>query len=115
MHASIGGMKEQVINKKRGNPNWGNGKSGNPKGRPPKGYSITEAFREMLASDPLTKQTIVSSIKAKAIAGDPTAQKLIWNYMDGMPPQALELGGPDGEKLVDENIIVKGILDALKT
>jgi len=72
------------------------GKSGNPKGRPPKGYSITEAFKSMFTANPEVKAQVVESIKDKALKGDPTAQKLLWNYMDGMPPQAPEdPGSPD--------------------
>lgn len=65
----------------------------NTKGRPPKGYSITEAFQNMLGAEPETKAAIVQSIKDKALGGDTTAQKMIWNYMDGMPQQGVELSG----------------------
>ncbi len=75
------------------------GVSGNPNGRPPKGYSITEAFKTMLSSSPETKAEIVEAIRQKALKGDPTAQKLIWNYMDGMPQQDIGLGGLNGEPL----------------
>lgn len=81
------------------------GQSGNPKGRPPKGYSITEAFREMLAAEPDVKAQIVASIKEKAVKGDTTAQKLIWNYMDGMPTQAVELTGEEGGPVEHEMTI----------
>lgn len=72
------------------------GQSGNPKGRPPKGYSITEWFKEMLNSNPEYKDAIGNSIMKKALQGDVTAQKLVWQYMDGMPKQGVELSGPDG-------------------
>ena len=75
------------------------GVSGNPNVRPPKGYSITEAFKSMLAADPEVKRDIVESIKLKALKGDTAAQKLIWQYMDGMPAQAIEHTGPDGSAL----------------
>lgn len=72
------------------------GVSGNPNGRPPKGYSITEAFRSMLSEKPEVKQKIVDAIRERAEKGDPTAQKLIWNYMDGMPQQSPDdPGTPD--------------------
>lgn len=70
---------------------WKHGESGNPNGRPPKGYSITEAFRSMFEADPDKKREVVEAIRKKALDGDPTAQKLIWNYMDGMPLQ--KIGG----------------------
>ena len=66
------------------------GQSGNPDGRPKKGYSITEWFKEMLASKPEVKDAIGKSIMKKALEGDVTAQKLVWSYMDGMPSQAIE-------------------------
>jgi len=69
------------------------GQSGNPKGRPPKGYSITDAFKSMFKESPEKKQEIVDSIFAKAKRGDPTAQKLVWSYMDGMPQQNVDWQG----------------------
>lgn len=75
---------------------WKPGESGNPNGRPPKGYSITEAFKSMLAAEPEVKAQIVAAIKQKAIEGDSAAQKLVWNYMDGMPKQGIEVTGEDG-------------------
>lgn len=78
---------------------WKKGQTPNPNGRPKKGYSITEWFQEMLNSKPEVKDAIGKSIMEKALAGDPTAQKLVWNYMDGMPKQAHELTGKDGQDL----------------
>jgi len=77
------------------NPNPQSGFKKNPqninkKGRPPKGYSITEWFKNMLASNPEIKDELGKSIMAKALKGDPTALKLVWNYMDGMPKQTID-------------------------
>jgi len=69
------------------------GQSGNPDGRPKKGYSITEWFKEMLSSKPEVKDAIGKSILKKALEGDPAAQRLVWNYMDGMPQQSIEHSG----------------------
>ena len=66
------------------------GKSGNPKGAPGKGYSITEMFREMFANNPERKVALGEAIYEKARQGDPTAIKLVWSYMDGMPKQAID-------------------------
>jgi len=66
------------------------GQSGNPKGRPKKGYSITEWFREMLNNQPEVKESIGQSIVKKAIEGDAAAQRLVWQYMDGMPQQNID-------------------------
>lgn len=75
------------------------GQSGNPNGRPPKGYSITEMMKEMLANKPEIKQSIGAVIAAKAMEGDPTAIKTLWQYMDGMPKQAVEMTGEGGGPL----------------
>lgn len=61
------------------------GQSGNLKGRPKKGYSITEWFKTMLRANPEIKDAIGRSIIKKALEGDIAAQKLVWNYMDGLP------------------------------
>ena len=88
--------KKQDKNRKPGT--WKKGQSGNPKGRPPKGYSITEWFREMLAKKPEVKEAIGKSIIKKALEGDSAAQRLVWNYMDGMPHQSTDITS-DGKKL----------------
>lgn len=71
------------------------GAEANPNGRPKKGYSITEWFQEMLKANPETRDAIGASITAKALEGDPAAIKLVWNYMDGMPKQSVQLSGDD--------------------
>ncbi|RMD73087.1 MAG: hypothetical protein D6822_00125 [Cyanobacteria bacterium J149] len=72
------------------------GVSGNPSGRPKKGYSITEWFRSMMKAKPEVRDAIGKKIIEKALKGDITAMKLIWNYMDGLPKQSHEISGPDG-------------------
>lgn len=73
----------------------------NRNGRPPKGYSITEMMQEMLNSNPEIKKKIGKQIAKKAAAGDMTAIKTLWNYMDGMPQQDITSGG---EKLAGPTI-----------
>lgn len=80
------------------------GQSGNPKGRPQKGYSITEAFQSMFNENPEKKQEIVDAIQRKAKGGDPTALKLVWNYMDGLPPQSVKLSGDKDNPITHEYI-----------
>jgi len=72
---------------------WKPGQSGNPKGGPKKGYSVTEWFKGMLASNPEIMDALGNSIMEKALEGDAAAQKLVWSYMDGMPTQ--KFGGDD--------------------
>lgn len=81
------------------------GVSGNPKGRPKKGYSITDWFKSMLNSDPKIKDAIGKSILKKALEGDITAQKLVWQYMDGMPKQ--EIAGDPDAPLIIERVVFK--------
>jgi hypothetical protein len=87
------------------NPNPSNsikpGETRNPNGRPKKGYSITEWFKEMLNSKPEVKDAIGKSIMKKALEGDTAAQKMVWQYMDGMPKQESEVTLKDIRGLVD--------------
>ena len=69
------------------------GQVANPNGRPKKGYSITEWFKEMLNSKPEVKDAIGKSILSKALEGDPAAQRMVWQYMDGMPHQSVDYKG----------------------
>lgn len=87
------------------------GETRNPNGRPKKGYSITEWFKEMLNSKPEIKDAIGKSIMKKALEGDTTAQKMVWQYMDGMPKQSTDIT-TNGESLnfqhlTDEQITSK--------
>jgi hypothetical protein len=78
---------------------WQPGESGNPNGRPKKGYSISEMMKEMLGNKPDVKESIGSVIVAKAMEGDMQAIKLVWEYMDGKPKQAIVGGGEDDEPI----------------
>lgn len=77
----------------------------NPNGRPLKGYSITEWFQNMLNSDPATKEKLARAILGKALEGDSTAQKTIWQYMDGMPKQDMDIKS-DGQQINKMEIII---------
>lgn len=87
------------------------GVSGNSKGRPKKGYSITEMMREMMSNEPDTKEELARAVLDKAIAGDISAIKLIWNYMDGSPQQTVETKTTDIEARND----TKRIADTLQS
>lgn len=84
------------------------GAAANPNGRPPKGYSITEMMKEMLSSKPEVKETLGKVIIKKALEGDITAIKTVWQYMDGMPKQSIELSGDE------DNPIRVEVSDTLK-
>ncbi len=66
---------------------WKPGQSGNPNGRPPKGYSITDTVREMMANSPEAKEKLSKKVLEKALEGDLKAVELLWAYMDGKPTQ----------------------------
>lgn len=76
------------------NPNgtYPKGVSGNPAGKPPGIRHMTTILKEALIKVSDDKGTrddveIVKTVARKAKEGDMNAIKLIWNYLDGMPPQ----------------------------
>jgi len=80
------------------------GQSGNPNGRPKKGESLTETMRTFLDEAPpgqeLTyKELFVKKSYQKAIEGDPAFARLVWNYIDGMPKQQVDVTS-NGESIV---------------
>lgn len=80
------------------------------KGRP-RGLSLTEAIRQRLKElTPDQKRTaldfLADNIIQDALDHDNSMRKLIWNYLDGMPAQGLEITGN-----VDMPFIVKLIRD----
>ena len=83
------------------------GQVANPKGRPKKGYSITEMMKELIASEVKdeksgkmvkVREALGKSILKKALKGDRAAIRMIWNYMDGMPAQGVDITSK-GEKI----------------
>ena len=71
--------------------------SPNPKGAPQKDESITFLMRKFLQEIPpgqekTNKQAFVDKVYAKAVKyNDIAAQKMIWNYIDGMPKQSTDM------------------------
>ena len=98
--ADLETVKQQNNSTQRGPTpaSWKPGQSGNPNGRPKKGYSISEAFKRMLEADPEKKEAIVNKILLAALSGDMAAAKMIWQYMDGQPAQAIDLTS-NGEQI----------------
>ena len=80
------------------------GQSGNPAGKPKGAKSFTSKVKEALikiaeGKDYSYEEALVKSILKKAIIdGDSASQKLIWNYLDGMPTQRQEITGADGKE-----------------
>lgn len=94
--------KQQENSKKLATPaSWKPGQSGNPNGRPKKGYSISEAVKQMFTEQPEKKKKLIDKIYSVAAEqGDMAAARMIWAYMDGMPTQKQEVTGKDGEPLI---------------
>ena len=84
------------------------GAKANPNGRPVKGYSITAMFQEMFTNNPERKAELGEAIYRKAKQGDPTALKLVWNYMDGTPISNLDVKS-DGKELKQPTFIVQTV------
>ena len=84
------------------------GQSGNPAGRPPKGETLTELMREFLEQAPegqkvTYKEAFIKRVYKKAMEeGDAVTIKLIWNYLDGMPNQTMNLNVKDFQKFIME-------------
>jgi len=103
--------KNKAINKGKGKNKefienqWKKGKSGNPKGRPPV-FSLTDMIRRKLQEMPKdykgTKKSyaeiLVGAILEKGIVEkDHQTQKLILNYIEGMP--VARVANADGSNL----------------
>src|SRR5215213_10488485 len=70
------------------------GRSGNPGGRP-RGLSITRFVREELLKPSAADATVTNAelvartVVEHAVAGDPGVVKLVWEYVDGRPADAI--------------------------
>lgn len=76
---------------------WKPGQSGNPAGKPPGAKNFTTKVREALEKiadgeqDTTNEQLFIKAILEKAIVQkDPSIQRLMWNYLDGMPSQHID-------------------------
>jgi len=94
-------------------PKWEPGQSGNPAGRPPGAKNFTTKVREALekiadGKDYTYEEAFIKSILKKGIVdGDSTIQKLIWNYLDGMPKQShdVDLSGSVAHQITGMKIL----------
>ena len=89
---------------------WKKGQTGNPNGRPKKGFAITEWIRKELAKkDPDKKlsylELFAMNLVRSAINGDPTARKIVMQYVDGMPVQKVDLGSSEGEAKITVEVV----------
>lgn len=70
---------------------WKKGQSGNPKGRTPNDASFTVYAKEFLAANIEERNAIVQRTVTDAKNGDSNARKLLWSYIDGLPPQTIDM------------------------
>lgn len=89
------------------------GQSGNPNGRPKNPWSITDAMREYLRKHPDYKRKFVEKAVSMALAGDTKAMQLVWNYMNGMPNQQVDLNG-DMKNTIESSSLDK-LADSIKS
>lgn len=74
------------------------GVSGNPAGRPKGSLSLTDLLRQVLlkvppGDDPRTHAEIfIEKVVQQGSMGDSSAQKLIMNYIEGLPKQTFNIG-----------------------
>lgn len=90
---------------------WKKGQSGNPKGRPSTGTPLTDEIRKLLELQDVEikqgnrkvkitrKEAIAQVLVRKCINGEPTALRLLYSYIDGMPIQKMEHTGEGGEPI----------------
>jgi hypothetical protein len=95
--------------KKTGGRDIKKGEVRNPWGRPKKGESLTELMKAFLEGVPpdkkkTYKQLFIMKVYKKAMDGDIAAIKMIWNYVDGMPQQKMDVTS-QGDKLQGFNIL----------
>ena len=83
----------------------------NPNGRPKKGQTMTDLCREYIeekikdedGKTLIIKKAFIKKVFDRAIKdGDTTAMKLIWNYLDGMPKQVVEVGSGKLDEIIEE-------------
>lgn len=94
----------------------------NRNGRPKKGQSLSDLMNKYLdtpSDDPdiTKKEKFIMKVAKMAYDGDATALKLIWNYLDGMPHQKIDLTSNDQTIMADKenmNKVIVSIIDKLQ-
>ena len=96
---------------------WKKGQSGNPGGRPKIGVSVTKLVAEALEHEVTARgidgkekkakvvEFLAEIIVARALKGDISMIKAIWDRIDGLPAQKLDLGSSEGEAKITVEVI----------
>lgn len=112
-------MPQEQENNRNEDGTFKEGISGNPGGRPIGSVSLKTLIQRKIAEIPIgqTKawaEQVVDSLLEKAVVDkDVAAQKLIFNYVDGMPIQTTEITGKNGKDLFTPSLKVKKLADEL--
>lgn len=90
------------------------GFSGNPAGKPVGSKAFTTKIRQALekiveGKDYSYEEAFIKSVLKNAIVkGDPATQRLIWNYLDGLPKATLDIGA-DKDSLAELTAFFKSV------
>ncbi len=79
------------------------GNTANPHGRPPGSLSLIGLLKKHLEEVPdgekrTRAELFIQKTLAKAMKGDPGSEKLVWNYIEGLPKSSLDITS-DGKPL----------------
>jgi hypothetical protein len=104
--ATVGESVKQAPSKRKApHSAWKPGQSGNPNGRPRKGHTIADAFRDAMDGElkpgVSVKMAFAETCIEHALKGDAAFARLLANYIDGMPLQAVDLTGSVGVNPLD--------------
>ena len=107
-------ITEKTVKKQRGRP-FPKGTSGNPYGRPVGSISLVTLLKQRLELvGPDQKRTIaehfIDNVIQDALEGNETARKIVFQYIEGMPKQNLDLG-IDKESLAELTLFFKSLAE----
>lgn len=84
----------------RTSTSWKPGQSGNPGGKPRRKIITDELTKQLVRrvrdGGPTVAQEAALTLIRLMLAGDVAATKLVMNYVEGLPVQSVEFGGPAG-------------------
>jgi len=82
------------------------GQSGNPSGRPKGTVSLTNLLRKKLLEGTCAQDVIDATIR-DALAGDAAARKLVWERMEGLltQPVNINFAGKPADELTDAELL----------